>query len=36
MPYKYVVEISSIEELADEDADIDAVETPMETKSTAN
>jgi hypothetical protein len=36
MPYKYVVETLSNEMLPDEDADIDAVETPMETKSTAN
>lgn len=35
MPYKYVLERSAIEVL-DEDVDIDAMETPMETKSTAN
>ena len=36
MPYKYIEETSSNEVLADEDVDIDAMETPMETKSTAN
>lgn len=36
MPYKYVVGTSSDEVLEDEDVDIDAMETPMETKSTAN
>jgi hypothetical protein len=36
MPYMYVVETSSNEVLVGEDVDIDATETPMETKSTAN
>ena len=36
MPYKYIEETSSNELLVDEDVDIDAMETPMETKSTAN
>ena len=36
MPYRYVVEILSVEVLADEEVDIDAMETPMETKNTAN
>jgi len=36
MPYKYVAGILSNEVPPDEDADIDAMETPMETKSTAN
>jgi len=36
MPYKYVAEILDDEMLLDEDADIDAMETPMETKSTAS
>ena len=36
MPYRYVGEISFNEVLLDEDADIDAVETPMETRNTAN
>ena len=35
MPYKYVLERLAIEVLV-EDVDIDAMETPMETKSTAN
>jgi len=36
MPYKYVAETLVNEVLPDEDADIDAMETPMETKSTAS
>lgn len=36
MPYMYVVERSFIEVVEDEDVDIDATETPKETKSTAN
>jgi len=36
MPYKYVEETLSNEVLPDEDVDIDAMETPMETKNTAN
>ena len=36
MPHKYVAETLFNEVLLDEDADIDAVETPMETKNTAS
>lgn len=36
MPPKYVAETLSNEVLLDEDADIDAMETPVETKSTAD
>ena len=36
MPYKYFVERSTIGVLDDEDVDIDAMETPMETRSAAN
>ena len=36
MPCMYVVERSFIEVVEDEDVDIDATETPKETKSTAN